>query len=50
MLLTAANSELFKFKSITLKFVESAHTIMSADSAHAEIEKAMKAKKQVFDI
>ena len=49
VLLTAVNVNNFEVQKITLKFFESGHTFMSADSAHAEIEEAMKVKKQVFD-
>lgn len=49
VLLTAVNVNNFEVQKITLKSFESGHTFMSADSAHAEIEEAMKVKKQVFD-
>ena len=36
-------------EAITLKYFEKGHTLMSADSFHATVEKAMRAKKRLYD-
>ena len=34
---------------VTLKYLEKGHTVMSADSFHARVEKGMRAKKLIHD-
>ena len=34
---------------VTLKYLEKGHTVMSADSFHARVEKGMRANKMIYD-
>ena len=43
------NSDEVSAETITLKFLEAGHTFMSADSIHADVEKRMKAMKDICD-
>ena len=36
-------------ESITFKYFEKGHTFMSTDSFHAQVEKGMRSKKNIFD-
>ena len=43
------NSSIIAAESIKLKYFESGHTFMSADSVHHSIENQMKRKGSLFD-
>lgn len=43
------NSDEISAETVTVKFLETGHTFMSADSIHADVEKRMKAKKDICD-
>ena len=48
-LINLVNSDALSAETITVKFLESGHTYMSADTVHASVEKRMRAKKNVYD-
>lgn len=49
-LLSLVNSEKISAQKITLKYLESGHTFMSADSCHAAVEREMKRQVNVYDM
>ena len=49
MLMFLVNSSIIAAESIKLKYFESGHTFMSADSVHHSIENQMKRKGSLFD-
>lgn len=48
-LIDIVNSKDISANTITFKYLEAGHTFMSADSIHAEVEKRIRKKKNVFD-
>lgn len=50
MLLSLINSDIVDLNVLTLKFFESGHTFMAADSVHAGVEKQILKAKNVLDI